>query len=144
MDKISSFLILFRCHTQRDKSLGWPAIKRIRGRDFLFQNSKLEIRIWSYFEVWLLLFKYEINEKLWDNFETLFSPRESVWPKFSYSKREWNIFFSKNSTSCMRWCLWKFECLRNCFVSHVPTHTSTWNQGIDVEDFGVLNTKAWS
>ena len=28
-----------------------------------------------------------------------------------------------------------------CFVSRVPTHTSTWNQGIDVEDFGVLNTK---
>ena len=28
-----------------------------------------------------------------------------------------------------------------CFVSRVPTYTSTWNQGIDVEDFGVLNTK---
>ena len=42
----------------------------------------------------------------------------------------------------MRWCLWKFECLRNRFVSRVPTHTSTWNQGIDVEDFGVLNTKS--
>ena len=28
------------------------------------------------------------------------------------------------------------------FVSRVPTHTSTWNQGIDVEDFGVLNTKS--
>jgi len=41
----------------------------------------------------------------------------------------------------MRWCLWKFECFRNRFVSRVPTHTSTWNQGIDVEDFGVLNTK---
>ena len=41
----------------------------------------------------------------------------------------------------MRWCLWKFQYLRNRFVSRVPTHTSTWNQGIDVEDFGILNTK---
>ena len=23
----------------------------------------------------------------------------------------------------------------------MPTHTSTWNQVIDVEDFGILNTK---
>ena len=30
---------------------------------------------------------------------------------------------------------------KTCFVSRVPTHTSTWNQGIDVEDFRVLNTK---
>jgi len=123
MDKISSFLILFRCHTQRDKTLGWPAIKGIRGKGFLFQNSKLEIRIWSYFEVWLLLFKYEINEKLWDNFETLFSPRESVWPEFSYSKkREWKFFSPKiPHRACVGVC--GNSSVLETVLSHVCPHT---------------------
>ena len=30
------------------------------------------------------------------------------------------------------------------FVSCVPTHTSSWILGIDVEDIGFLNTKLWS
>jgi len=74
----------------------------------------------------------------------IFSALRKVVAEISHREKSEKYFFSKNSTSCMRWCLWKFECLRNRFVSRVPTHTSTWNQGIDVEDFGVLNTKAWT
>ena len=52
------------------------------------------------------------------------------------------IFFSKKipHRACVGVC-GNSSVLETCFVSRVPTHMSTWNQGIDVEDFGILNTK---
>ena len=91
----------------------------------------MEIGIWFYFEVWLLLFKYENDRKLCTQFlKQFFSPKISWWPNLLIGEREQN-FFSKNSTSCMRWCLWKFESFRNLFCltcahTHVYVESRNW------------------
>ena len=64
-----------------------------------------------------------------------------MWPKFSYREKSEKYFSPKIAhRACVSVC-GNSSVSKTCFVSHVPMHTSTWNQGIDVEDFGVLNTK---
>ena len=62
--------------------------------------------------------------------------------EFSKKEREQNIFSPKKFHIVHALVLVEIRVFKKpIFVSCVPTHTSTWNQGIDVEDFGILNTK---
>ena len=65
-----------------------------------------------------------------------------VLAEIPHSKERENIFLQKiPHRACVGVC-GNSSVSETYFVSRVPTHTSTWNQGIDVEDFGVLNTKS--
>ena len=64
-----------------------------------------------------------------------------VLAEIPHSKERENIFLQKiPHRACVGVC-GNSSVSETYFVSRVPTHTSTWNQGIDVEDFGILNTK---
>ena len=61
--------------------------------------------------------------------------------EFSHKNKRGKFFLPKiPHHACVGVCR-NSSVFKTCFVSRVPTHMSTWNQGIDVEDFGVLNTK---